>query len=143
MANVFSLYGELKADTKAFEDSLLRANDLLDDTAHAISVVESQARLVGNTSATTARQFEKFNDAVQQQQKRVLDAADAFKKGDISAKQFAAVINQTDTKVSSLNSRIKDSSARLTDWANKSKSAGSVFASVFQGSLAANGITRV
>jgi TP901 family phage tail tape measure protein len=143
MGNVFSLYGELKADTKAFEASLLRADALLEDTAHAISITESQARKAGLTSATSARQFEKLNDAVLQQQKRVLDAAEAFKKGDISVRQFASVINQTDSKVSSLNSRISDASARITDFGNRSKNVGSMFKSVFQASLAAAGITNL
>jgi methyl-accepting chemotaxis protein len=137
------LYGELKIDTGAFERSLLNADKLLGETSKAIGDVEQQAQNVGKTSASTARQFEKFNDIVGQQRQRVLDAAEAFRKGDITTRQFANVINQTESHVSSLNSRIKDSSARLTDFANNSGKARSAFQSFLTAGLATAGITSI
>jgi TP901 family phage tail tape measure protein len=143
MANTFTLFGELKADTGAFERSLLQADKLLSDTAKAIGTVEQQAQNVGKTSAATARQFEKFNDTVNTQRQRVLDAAEAFRKGDIGARQFANVINQAENRAGGLNSRLKDTSAQLTDFGNRMSKAGGAFKSFLSAGLATAGIVSI
>lgn len=108
-------------------------------TGQAITKVEQKAKSVGQTSATTARQFEKFREVIGQSRQKLEEAARAFEKGEIGAKDFAKVVVQTESKINSLNSRIRDSSARLTDFGTRASRAGSMFRSVFSGTIAAAG----
>ena len=55
MAAVFTLFGELKADTGAFKNSLRDAEARLKATERAIEQTEAKAKKIGMTSATTAR----------------------------------------------------------------------------------------
>jgi hypothetical protein len=113
--NAFSLWGELRVDTKQFERAMHDSEVELNKVERSMGDVEKKARSLGQTSATAARQHEKLTDAVKQQRQRLLDAAAAFEKGDISGRKFAAVVNQTETRVNALNSRLKDHAARLAD----------------------------
>lgn len=140
MANAFTLFGELKADTASFERALRRSEQLLAETGKAISTTEKQADKLGQTSATNSRKFEKFNETIDKQRKTLLDAAAAYQKGDINARKFASVVNQTENKVGQLNSRLRDTKARMTDLAAGAKRTGSALSSVFGGTLLAGGV---
>lgn len=140
MASAFVLFGELKADTRAFERSLYDADVALNQTAQAINKAEDRAQSLGKTSATTARQFEKMRETLKQQTQTVESVAKAYQKGDITAKQFATSIASAQNRITSLNSRLKDSQARLTDWANRASKSGSMFQSVFGATLFAGGL---
>lgn len=115
MANAFTLFGELKADTRSFENSLYKAEVRLNQTGRAIADTERKAEKLGQTSALSARKYEKLNDAVGTARDRMRAATAAFDRGDISAKRLNTVIEQTNNKVSSLNSRLRDAQARLRD----------------------------
>jgi TP901 family phage tail tape measure protein len=138
MPSVFTLWGELKADTKAFERSMYDSDVALNTLNKSIEDTEQKAKQIGDTSATTARKFEKLTDAVKQQRQRLDDAAQAYLKGDINARRFASIVGQTENKVAQLNSRLKDSSAQLSDWARRSTIAGSAF----KGALGAIGVSN-
>lgn len=116
MANVFTLWGELKADTRNFEQALIRADKEIQQTEKNLSRLEAQTKKFGNTSAVTARQQEKIGEQLASAKKRINDATQAFDQGIIGHRRMATVLNQTDSRMMQLNSRIKDSSARIKDW---------------------------
>lgn len=120
------------------------------DSEVALNVLERQigdterkAKDLGQTSAVSARQYEKLTEAVRLQRQKLLDAADAFQKGDISARRFATIVGQTENKVASLGSRLRDAHARLKDFAAGGSKAGSVLRDVFAGTLLGGGAAGV
>jgi hypothetical protein len=115
MASVFTLFGELKADTRQFEGALHRAEAELSQTSKSIDALEKKSQNLGKTTSVSGRQFEKFNDTVKSSRQKMRDATDAFARGEISHRKLASVIGQTDNKIASLNSRLKDQAARLAD----------------------------
>lgn len=142
MPSVFQLWGEIKANTQDFESSLRNAEQRLKATEQAIGATEARAKGLGQTSATTARQYEKLNERITQQRDKLLQAATAYQRGDISAKQFANALNSVGQAASNVDSRIKDSQARLTDFGNRVKTAGTGL-SVFKGTLGALGFASL
>lgn len=130
MANAFKLFGEIEVNTRGFQHSLARAELRLRDTEKAIGDTERKAASLGKTNAVTARSYEKLNDVVKTQRDRVQQATDAFRKGEISQTRLQSVLRQTDARVNSLNSRLKDQQARLSDMPGKLQQFGSGLAAV-------------
>lgn len=129
MASAFQLYGELKADTKQFEAAMHRAEQELNLTGAAISKQEQKAKDLGKTSAVTARQYEKLTDKVKESRENLTRTAQAFEKGEASAKQMASALTRTARETGTLNSKLKDSGARLDDFASKGRKMFSSFTS--------------
>lgn len=130
MANAFTLFGELKADTRSFEQALHRSETRLAQTGKAIADTERKAEKLGQTSATSARKYEKLNEAVNTSRTRLRAAADAFQRGDISARKFGTEVERSNAKVAALNSRLKDTRARLQDLPGRMSQFGSDLQSV-------------
>jgi hypothetical protein len=55
MPNAFTLFGELRADTAAFERSLQRADREIKQTERNLTQLEAKTKAFGVTSATTGR----------------------------------------------------------------------------------------
>lgn len=114
--NAFTLFGELKADTRNFEAALIRAEREISDTQAKLTALENQTKRAGQTSATTARQQEKLNETLAAQKRRLADATSAYDANQLSHRKMATVLNQTSSRMATLNGRIADNSARLRDW---------------------------
>lgn len=138
--NAFTLWGEIKADTASFESALRRADSAISTTEAHLSQLERKTRDYGNTSATVARSQDRIGESIKTTRTRVLDAANAFEAGNISQKRMASVLVQTDSNLQKYNSRIKDHSARLSDWRDRQ---GSLLTGLsrMSGLLAGAGIT--
>lgn len=141
--NAFSLFGDLKVGTSAFENSLHEAEVRLNQTQRAIQDTEKSAERMGKTTATVARNFEKLNDTVETNRDRMRQAVDAYERGEISANKLSTVLRQTDTRVNGLNSRLKDTQSRLNDAGRSASSFGSTFKQVFSATLLAGGVEGV
>jgi TP901 family phage tail tape measure protein len=141
MSAVFTLFGELKADTGDFTKNLLNAERVLENAETALTKTEQKAKELGATTATTGRGFEKMNEKLQDTHRKLAEAVSDFNKGDINAKQFGKAIDQAEKSFGSLNSRVKDSSARLDDFGNRSKK--SLTMSVAAADLLSNAFSAV
>lgn len=115
MPSVFDIFGELRLESRAFEGSLKTVRSRLEATDKALDQTIARANRLGDSSATSARRFEKFSDSIRIQQNRLVDNALAFEKGEISAKKFGSVVTSVDNAVARLNSQIKDANVRLTE----------------------------
>lgn len=122
MPNAFELFGEIKVDTSRVQRSLHDLDTRLNRTEKSIADTEKRAASLGRTTATSARQFEKMTDSVRANRDRMNQALSAYEKGQISQSRLASVLRQTDARVTSLNSRLKDHAARLTDIQGKTGS---------------------
>jgi len=116
MANAFEIFAEFRTDTNSFEGSLRDAEAALRRTGRAITEQEAEAVHLGKTTAVTARSYEKLTERVSETQKKLSSAADAFSRGAINSKQFQSAINSTERATNALNTRLKDSAARLADF---------------------------
>lgn len=119
MPSVFDLFGDLRADTGQFEGALRSSEARLRATESAISSTEQRARGLGQTSAAVARSYERLNERIGEQRAKLQQAASAFTRGEATSKQMASALSQVDRAAAGVNSRLKDSSARLTDFAAK------------------------
>lgn len=115
MPSIFSLFGELGLKSDQLEAGLKRADARLQSTDANLNKVISTSNKLGDTSATVARRYEKIGEGIETQRQRILATVQAFQKGDISAKQFGNTLASVETKVASLNSRLKDAAARATE----------------------------
>jgi hypothetical protein len=113
--NAFTLFGEIKADTGAFEKSLYDSNKRLLETEKALDKVVDKSIELGDTSATVGRRYEKLNEQIAAQKTRLLDAAVAYEKNDITAKQYATTVISVHKQVDTLTARIKDAAARTRE----------------------------
>src|SRR5881394_2881454 len=113
--NAFTLFGELKADTRNFEAALKRADSEIRQTEKNLDQLEKKSKSFGATSATTARSHEKFNEQIKASKQRMQDAVVAYDQGVMSHKKMATVLTQTDAKMAALNSRMKDNAASMKD----------------------------
>lgn len=115
MANAFTLFGSLKADTGAFERAMKSSDRLVSEVGRDIDQTAGKAVKLGLTSATTARQFEKLNERLLTNRNLLHDAAKAFQDGDISAKRMASTFAQVERATVSVSSRVRDLKAQLSD----------------------------
>src|SRR5437868_15504443 len=106
--NAFELFGDLKIGTSGFENSLYEAEARLNQTQQAIREAEKETEKLGQSNNRTARTYEKLTDTVSANRDRMRQAVDAYEKGQISASKLSGILRQTDTRVNSLNSRLKD-----------------------------------
>lgn len=125
MASAYTIFGSLSVDTSSFLKKMRDAENRLDQTTKAIDNTEKHARSLGQTTATSARGFEKMTDAANKQKDRINQLALAYAKGEISAKRLEAAIKSVGNATNGLNSRLRDSQARITDFANKTNSLAS------------------
>lgn len=122
MANVFTLFGELKANTRQFHNALRDADGALFSTAKIIDTVEFKATNLGNKTAVSARGFEKLRDAVAQARERLFATAAAFERGEASAEDMRKAFINVEKATERMNSKLKDTSARLEDVQKKTLS---------------------
>ena len=125
MPDAFVLFGELKTDTASFENALRAAEARLETTGKAIEQTERRAASIGGTTAVSSRGFEKLNETLTKAQERLNVTATAFNKGEASSGQMRSALLGVEKASDTLNNRLKDTSAKLTDVENKSKSFGS------------------
>lgn len=118
MASAFTIFGELKADTRAFENSLRDAEARLKATKKAIDDTEKRAEGLGKTTAVSARGFDKMRESTGKAETNLKKATEQFQKGEISAKRFEAELKRAGNAADGLGSRVKDANARLTDFAS-------------------------
>lgn len=133
--NVFTLWGELKADTRSFDAALIRADREIKSTEQSLSRLENSTKRYGASSATVARQQEKLNEAVAATKKRLADATHAYDQGALSHRKMATVLTQTSSRLDQYNSKIKDSTARMKDF--HAANAGAEFMSIARGAAIA------
>jgi hypothetical protein len=123
MPSVFSIFGELKADTAQFQNSLRAADALLTKTAGNIDKHAQGAINLGKTTAVTARSYEKLQEKLEETRNKLQSTTSAFARGEATAKQMASALNATEKAAGNINSRLLDSSARLVDWKTKADAA--------------------
>jgi hypothetical protein len=123
MPSVFSIFGELKADTAQFQNSLRAADALLTKTAGNIDKHAQGAVNLGKTTAVTARSYEKLQEKLEETRNKLQSTTSAFARGEATAKQMASALNATEKAAGNINSRLLDSSARLVDWKTKADAA--------------------
>ncbi len=111
----FLMFGELKADTDEFRATLKEADAKLEATRGEIDRTEKKARSLGDTSAVTARQFEKLNERIGEQQARLQAVGSAFERGQVSSKQMASALSAVERAAGGVNDRLKDVNARIAD----------------------------
>nr|AUN37293.1 phage tail length tape-measure protein [uncultured bacterium] len=119
MPSAFSLFGELRLDTGRFSGALRDADAALLRVGGTITRTEQTATALGKTSAVTGRAFDRMREVVAATRERLAATADAFLKGDASANQMRSALVGAEKASERLNSRLADSSARLTDFANR------------------------
>lgn len=120
MPSVFTLFGELKADTASFEAALRAADARLKATEREIARTEERARGLGQTSAVTARHYQKLTEQVAQNRAELVRSATAYAHNAISLKQMGSAIDSTGRNVGNMTSRLRDANARLSDFSTRS-----------------------
>src|SRR5688572_404183 len=110
MPNAYILFGELKADTNSFKNSLREADRGLESTKKNIEIVEGNAESLGKATAVTGRAFEKLRDSVESAKARLVVTADAFQRGDATASQMRAALLAVERASTAVNSKLKDTS---------------------------------
>jgi hypothetical protein len=115
MPSAFTLFGELRADTSAFDRSLAAADARLVKTRQELEKTEGASKAIGDTSATVARRYEKLNEQIGFQRSRLTEVAAAYNNGHVGAQKFAQVLASVDTQTRSLNSRLADAKARVDE----------------------------
>lgn len=133
MPSAFTLFGTLQADTKSFENSLRSADQRLAETSKNVTGLEQKTTGLGQTSAIAARGIEKFNESIARIRANLAESAGGFARGQIGATQMAGAVKSAENALNSLNSKIKDSNARLTDFANKAVDVKAKLQSVAEG----------
>ncbi len=113
--NAFTLFGELKADTNSFQNSLRDAERRLKSTERAITDQERRAMGLGKTTAVTSRSYEALNESLGRARQRLQATSEAFRRGDATSKQMRAALVNVDKATERLNDRLKNSKARLDD----------------------------
>jgi TP901 family phage tail tape measure protein len=131
MANAFTLFGELKADTQSFKNSLRDADASLVATERAISTTEGKARSLGVTTAASARQFDRFNDTLSQARERLAATAAAFERGEASQAQMRAALLAVERTTAGVSSRLADAAARAEDFSSRTSAAAEKAAARF------------
>ncbi len=114
MAN-FTLFGELKVNTRGFEQSLRNADAQLRETEKAVNRLERQSSRLGSLNNLNSRSFDKLNESISTQRNRMNQAVVAFRRGEISQNKLSSVLRQTDTRIASFNSRVSDMKSRMDE----------------------------
>lgn len=115
MPSAFTLFGELRIDTGAFEGSLLNAEKRLKGVDKELDKTIASSNKLGDTSATVARRYEKLSEGIAHQNARLREAASAYHNGVINAQKYATVLASVETQTRSLTSRIADAKARVQE----------------------------
>lgn len=122
--SAFDLWGELKIGTRSFDNALRNSDAALMSTKKNIDAVENRSTLLGKTTAVAARSFEKMRDSVAGANARLKDTAIAFARGEATATQMKNAFKAVETATAQLNSRLRDTSARLADVKGKASTIG-------------------
>lgn len=122
----FVLSGDLKADTRDFSRDVLDAHKKLEGLEKELDKTERKAKQYGKTTAVQARQIQKLRQAIHEKRSNLTQATRAFERGKTSVKKLTSELKRTDRATNSLNNRIKDSNARLADFAARATSASRV-----------------
>jgi tape measure domain-containing protein len=138
MPELFSLYGTIGATTTDLQSALRFADARLKETSQTLVSTEKKARDLGQTTATSARSFEKLQEKVSQSKVQLIATASAFSKGEATAKQMQSAIHATTRATDQLNSKLKDLAARQADV--QKSGGGTGFLGNFQNRL--GGITQ-
>ena len=124
MPSAFVLFGELKADTNSFKNSLRDAETRLKTTEAAISKTETRAKSLGQSTNVTARSYEKLRDVLNTAKQKLDLTSAAFTKGDATAKQMRSALLGVEAASARMNSRLTDTNAKLSDMASKTSNLG-------------------
>jgi tape measure domain-containing protein len=115
MAEIFELYGKLETNTQPFINALQRADARLTETAKHLADTEKKAESLGQTTSVSARAFERLQDKLALANQRMMATAVAFGKGEATAKQMASALKSVESATNSVNSKLKDTAARIAD----------------------------
>lgn len=110
------MYGTIVTDTQAFQKALRDADARLEQTAKNVTTTEKKTQELGVTTASAARQYEKLNEKLNAAKSRLDVTAQAFGKGEASAKEMASALTAVDKAAASVASRLKDASAQAADF---------------------------
>lgn len=115
MANAFTLFGEISVDTSRLDSGLTRVERNLERTARSLNQTERAAGRLSGGSAVVARSFERLNDTVRENDRRLRAAAEAYSRGQISARQYASVLSSVERATTRVSNAVRDQNARLKD----------------------------
>jgi hypothetical protein len=115
MPETFDIFGEINLESRAFQGSIKHVVGSLQAADKELDKTIAKSNKLGDTSATVARRYEKLAEGIKAQRDRLLDNALAFEKGEITSKKFSSVVVSVEKATNSLNSRLKDTKARLTE----------------------------
>jgi len=123
MANAFTLFGEITADTSKLQSGLDKVESQLQTTKKFMEQTEQAGRELGVSSATVGRHFEKLNEKLAWAKDRVKQLNEQYTGGQITAQQYAKGLEAVDRAVKAVSDKVKDGSAKLEDYADKTKKA--------------------
>ncbi len=123
MANAFTLFGEISADTSKLQQGLDKVESQLQTTKKFMEQTEQAGRELGLTSAQTGRHFEKLNEKLSWAKDRVQQLNQQYTAGQITSQQYARGLEAVDRAVKSVSDKVKDGSAKMEDYAVKTKKA--------------------
>jgi hypothetical protein len=112
-----------------------RADTRLLETGKNILATEKRAKDLGVTTATSARSFEKLQEKLNLANRNLTATASAFQKGEASAKQMASALMAVDRAASAVNSRLRDTQARLADVSSKGSKGSNFLGNLDLGSV--------
>lgn len=120
MGNAFVLFGTLKVEDADFQQALRNAHTGLEVVQRQLTATEQRAKQLGQTSAVSARGLEKIGEKAKESESKLRLMAGAFSRGEIGANKMRAALLNVEKTTTSMNSRLRDSHARLTDFSSKS-----------------------
>ncbi len=113
MANQFTIYGEIKVDTKNLKQSLKETENSLKQSTAEITRQEKAAKELGDTSAATAKQFQAMRDSANQVKASIESATQAYKNGSISTDEYAKRVSNAERDAKKLDTTLKDNKASM------------------------------
>lgn len=116
MESLYTLFGELKADTSEFKSAMKSAHAQLHGVKGSIDEVEDRAQQLGKTTAVSARGFERMREAVASAEQKLKLTAEAFERGDATAEQMRAAMLNVERATSRLESKLNDAAASAEDF---------------------------
>jgi hypothetical protein len=115
MPSIFEIYGELGLKSDKLEAGLTRVDGRLKSAQVELGKTEAKSKLLGDTSATVSRRYEKLSEAIGANNSRLSEAVSAYTRGEISARKYASVLANVERATASVSSRIKDANARVAE----------------------------
>jgi len=89
--SVYTLFGELKADTGEFKSPMKSADAQLHQVNGTIDDVEQKAETLGRTTDSSARGFDRMREAVNTANARLRATAEAFEENLVDGNGYARI----------------------------------------------------